>query len=274
MVPVHGDGRRMALTLRDQLTFIAAGAAAAYAYLRLYQKHTASIAALEAKIDAYEQAAHMRDTNQTRQTQALIWLHRELQFGIPLPAMRGWSVSADFAALLVELMRVHRPSRIVELGGGSSTIITAYAIREVNPQARVIAVEADEGFANKARVELNHYNVEDVAEVIHAPISRTMIGEQPWLWYDLAALQSLQAIDFLLVDGPAQHNNPRRMVRYPALPMLCDRLNPGALILMDDTNREDETLIAERWEREYPQLTRLNHYYNFEKGAYLYRWEG
>ena len=44
------------------------------------------------------------------------------------------------------------------------------------------------------------------------------------------------------------------MIRYPALPLLHLHLAEHALILLDDTNRPDERLIAQRWLAEIPGL--------------------
>ncbi|MBC8099940.1 MAG: class I SAM-dependent methyltransferase, partial [Armatimonadetes bacterium] len=42
------------------------------------------------------------------------------------------------------------------------------------------------------------------------------------------------------------------MARYPALPILFECLRVGALIVVDDADREDEQRMVARWLREYP----------------------
>jgi hypothetical protein len=69
-------------------------------------------------------------------------------------------------------------------------------------------------------------------------------------WYDPAALDGLpeRGVELLIVDGPPA----ARGSRYPALPLLADRLAPGAAILLDDTDREGERKAVERWSDEFP----------------------
>ena len=64
----------------------------------------------------------------------------------------------------------------------------------------------------------------EFAEVRHAPLKRGMIGDAEWYWYDPEQLEGIDDIDLLLVDGPPgmiQKNS-----RWPALPLLFDRLKP------------------------------------------------
>lgn len=261
----------MPLTFIEKLALITTGAAAAYGFMRVTKNQTAQITKLQETIEKYEFEAQLRDTNQTRQTQALVWLHNELSFDMPLPPMRGWSISPDIAALLVELLRKYKPKTILELGGGSSTIIAAKVMREIHPDGKVIAVEAIEKFANHAEDRFRRYGVDDITTVIHAPLVKVEIENQNWMWYDPEKLKHIENIDFMLVDGPSQHLNPKRMVRYPALPVMRPQLSENALILMDDAHREDETMIAERWQKEYSELQLIRNYDNFEKGALFFK---
>ncbi len=58
-------------------------------------------------------------------------------------------------------------------------------------------------------------------------------------------------VDLLFVDGPPA--TPERAVersRYPALPLLANRLARGARVLLDDAERAGERWVLKRWERE------------------------
>jgi hypothetical protein len=70
----------------------------------------------------------------------------------------------------------------------------------------------------------------------------------------LDALVDLPEIDLLLVDGPP--GSAGTQARYPALPVLSDRLADGAIVVLDDFSRADETTIVERWCAEIPGLAR------------------
>ena len=58
----------------------------------------------------------------------------------------------------------------------------------------------------------------------------------------------------LFVDDPPGPTGPQ--ARYPAIPVLSDRLADGAIVVLDDASRADEATIVERWCAEIPGLDR------------------
>ncbi|MEM6284449.1 MAG: class I SAM-dependent methyltransferase [Chloroflexota bacterium] len=258
------------MSIRNSFLWIAAGGAAVYTVLRELRKQDGRLSAIEAQQAALQIQIRDEGRNLYRQMQAITWLHDQFEFNVPLPPMRGWAASPDFAALLVTLIREHTPQTVVELGGGTSTILTAKTLRELR-EGHVYAVEALEPFANSAHANLQQHGLDDIATVIHAPITRVNAGERALMWYDMDELEALPEIDMLVVDGPAQYSTDRRMVRYPALPMLYNKLSPDALIVMDDTLREDERIAAERWLAEFPDLRQIAEYTELEKGALVFK---
>ena len=89
-------------------------------------------------------------------------------------------------------------------------------------------------------------------------------------WYDPAFLGEIGSTDVIIVDGPPGATGPD--ARYPAVPMIAPKLTPGSLIFLDDTLRESERDIAERWETEFA-VDRLPTP-KLEKGGVLFRWAG
>ena len=75
-------------------------------------------------------------------------------------------------------------------------------------------------------------------------------------------------IDLLVVDGPPAHAASHGLARYPALPLLADRLAPGGTVVPDDAERPGQQEVLRRWERE----TGLG----FDRGAErgVWRWPG
>lgn len=254
------------MKLRDTALLLATGGAAAYALLRGYQKQTGMLSAIEQSQQQLQANLDEQSRYISQQNQALIWLYSQFDFAAPLPGMRGWSISPDFAALLVELLRRHQPRTVLEFGGGTSTLIAAKTMQQLG-HGHIITVEAIDRFAEITRTNLRHQGVEEFVTVVHAPLTPLELDGQTWLWYDATAFDHVEQIDVMVVDGPAQYNNPRRMARYPALPCLDGRLSSSAIVVMDDTNREDEDRIAQRWLQEYPDYRLLKNYDYFEKGA-------
>ena len=89
------------------------------------------------------------------------------------------------------------------------------------------------------------HGLDGFAAVRHAPLRRLELEGQSWLWYDRDLLEDVAAVDLVVVDGPP--GNLQRLSRYPALPVLLDRLSPDAVIVMDDYRRRDEREIVSRW---------------------------
>lgn len=203
------------------------------------------------------------------QIEALLNLHAMLPTLIaPLPPMRKWAIAPDFAVLLYSLLLEYQPTNVVELGGGVSTVVTGYYFSQ-QERGSVQAFDHHPLFTKLTQAKLEQHQLIDVATVTHAPLKPIEIDNRQWHWYDTVAFETVTQIDFLTVDGPPQQDNPHEMVRYPALPRLFDKLTSGAIILMDDTHRQDETRIAARWQDEF-NLIRLRDVDN-EKGAIVFQ---
>jgi predicted O-methyltransferase YrrM len=263
----------MPATRRDRTARLLFGGALLYALYELYQQGR-TLRQISAQLETMDEDNLYHSIEGTRHVQSLLWLHDRFQFDVPLPLMRGWAISPDFAVYLVTLLEQKRPTQVVELGGGTSTILSGHTLTRLADGGRVTAIDAHAEFADITRGHLARQGVGDVAQVRHAPLVAVEASGEAWAWYDTATFDDLDDIDFLLVDGPSQFRNPKRMARYPALPLLFDRLASGAYILLDDTHRDDETWIIERWLREFPNVKLVERRDEFEKGAVLLQKQG
>jgi predicted O-methyltransferase YrrM len=196
------------------------------------------------------------------QTEALFSLYSTLRIAHPLPPMRLWAASPDFVILAVSLIREHRPQVVLEVGSGVSTIISSYALQELG-QGQLISLEHEQQFAEVTESNLIAHHLNHIASVRHAPLKPIALNNLSHPWYDTAALENIPPVDLLVVDGPP--SGTASMARYPALPVLFDRLNPGAYILVDDFMRNDEYTMVNRWLDEFG-LKVVRTYAN-EKGA-------
>lgn len=89
-----------------------------------------------------------------------------------------------------------------------------------------------------------------MATVIHAPLVKTLIDDREWLWYDITGFDSGgDKIDMLVVDGPP--GNTQNVARYPAMPVLYDRLAGDCVVMLDDYNRKDEQQAVQMWKDKY-----------------------
>ncbi|MDX1991515.1 MAG: class I SAM-dependent methyltransferase [bacterium] len=183
-----------------------------------------------------------------KQTEALLSLHAHIRPRQPLPPMRLWAASPDFATLLLTHIQQQRPGMVVELGSGVSTLITGYALQALR-QGSMISVDHDANFAAVSRSRVQQHSLSDCVQVIHAPLISLSVQGQTWQWYDLSELNNAERIDLLIVDGPPEQ--PGTLSRYPALPLLFERLKPDALIVVDDFMRDDEQAMVGRWLAEF-----------------------
>ncbi len=186
---------------------------------------------------------------QLQQIQSLLFLQQTLRPAHPLPLFDRAALFPDAAAVLVGLLRERRPRRVVELGSGVSTLIVAYVLREIGG-GQVLSLEHDPHYARLTRDLLCRHAVADFAQVIDAPLVDVTLGRHRHRWYDPRALAAIDApVDLLLVDGPPRRTQP--LARYPALPLLVDRLSAQALIVVDDSRRSDEREMLRRWQTEF-----------------------
>jgi predicted O-methyltransferase YrrM len=182
-----------------------------------------------------------------RQIEALMNLHSLLNLRAPLPPMRLWAASPDFALKVASIILMHQPKTILELGSGTSTLIGSYCLAQLGT-GHIISLDHEAVFAQATRDLLAQHNLSQWAQVVHAPLDP--LDGQTAHWYAQKALVAIKEVDLLIVDGPPETINP--MARYPALPMLIDKLKPGAHILIDDAMRPDEMVMVQRWLADYP----------------------
>lgn len=185
---------------------------------------------------------------QYRQIESAIALYSTLDLQVPLPTMRNWAVSPDFACELVRIIERMRPSTVVELGSGSSTIVVAAALAR-NGHGRLLSLDHDDEWMRRTVWQLETNGLAAVADVVHAPLTPIILQGDEYPWYDLSVVGGLPSIDMLIVDGPP--GPVRKQSRYPAVPLLHASLAAGALVVADDTKRPDETAIITRWREEF-----------------------
>lgn len=193
---------------------------------------------------------HDDPTGNYQQVESLFSLFASLKIDHPLPPMRVAAISPDFANTLVRLIRETRPRLVLELGSGLSTLVAGYCLRQLG-EGRLVSLEQDARYARISSLNLAERGLGDRATVVHAPINNVVLKGQSWPWYDTAVIDTLPSIDLLVIDGPLQERQERRLLRYPALPVLLEKLSPRAVLLLDDGDREDEQQVVAAWLKEF-----------------------
>ncbi|MCG5217591.1 class I SAM-dependent methyltransferase [Streptosporangium sp. KLBMP 9127] len=233
-------------------------------HTRRLDEQSAALTAIRSALAGLDESLRRQRSSRTEynQIEALVDLRALLQPRAPLPRLRGWAASPDVLRLLVERVAADRPKLIVECGSGASSVWLGYAVERFGG-GRVVALEHDERFAGTSRDLIAAHGLDSIVEVRHAPLTEW----QTFPWYDPAVFEDLSDAGLVFVDGPPEQTGP--LARYPAVPLLLPHCAPDAWIVLDDTVRPDEREVAERWLREYPELSRTT--YAAEKGAMIFR---
>ncbi len=170
----------------------------------------------------------------------------EIEGVLPPFPHQGFEITGEEAAFLFQLIRRLRPKLVMELGGGSSTILFAAALR-ANGAGRLISVEHDEEHAKRTAQLLEQAELAGWVQPVMAPLVECRVGDQAFNWYSLDPLLAAfsEKIDLLFVDGPP--GKIQSLSRYPALPLLAPHLAPHATVFVDDGGRDDEMQMIELW---------------------------
>lgn len=195
--------------------------------------------------------------------EAYLQLQKLIDLPAPMPRAGTWAASEDLLLWLVGQVLDDQPRLVVDLGSGQSSVWMAAAMRRTGAPGRVVAIDHDESYAQQTRLLAERQGVGRWLEVRHAPLVPVTIDGRAAQWYDPAAFDDLEGIDLLCVDGPPGAG--AEQARWPALPILVERLAPGAVVVLDDLIRRDEQDIVADWLERYPAMTAVN--LDFEKGA-------
>jgi len=202
------------------------------------------------------------------QMEAFNGLMSLLQLRAPLPPTRGWAASPDYLALVAGEIMGQRPQLILECGSGISTVIAAYCLEKIG-SGKIVSLEQDAAHAGRTSDMLRLHGLDEYAEVVHSPIAEIEVDGNFMQWYDTRALDGLDGIGMVVVDGPSLSKGPLR--RYPVLPLVADHLDKEAVVILDDADRPDERAVFARWASEYPAA--VSRFEWTEKGTSILRFE-
>lgn len=201
------------------------------------------------------------------QLESLSWLQRRLAIEGQLPPLRGWATSPDVLLRLHAHIMATRPRVVVEFGSGASTLVIADALRQ-NGTGKLVSFDHSRHYGAQTLSTLQAESLENWVdlrigdlEVWEGEHLNPTDAEKPSRWYPASLLAGINQVDLLWVDGPP--GGTCLFSRYPALPALADKLSPHAEVWMDDTIRQEEKDICERWAKDHGfELA----YYPLEKG--------
>lgn len=190
----------------------------------------------------------------TRQVESLVQLYaRYPELKMPMPSSGGWAIDAQALGHMITLVEERQPQRILELGSGTSTIWIGYLCRSTG--GKMVTLDHLQNYLTQTQTAVDRHDLSDQVECRLAPLEPTECDGETYKWYAAAAYSDLTDIDLVIADGPPAATGPQ--ARYPALPMLIDRLAPNAMIILDDAHRKDEAEIVEAWLHSFPDFEQI-----------------
>lgn len=174
--------------------------------------------------------------------------------GLNLYTPNPFSLSPVTRVVLNDLLNRIKPSRVLELGSGVSTLISAASLAQWGPTNSkfVYSIDHDESWLEVTRGLLTRAGLDGFVRLIHAPLQERNVYGETYTTYDLPEKVLLEAgakgFDLCLIDGP-----PRQVGRTSCLPLVASFLASNATILLDDAYRAGEQAAWAAWRRSYPR---------------------
>jgi len=181
----------------------------------------------------------------------------EQQLGLEFPVYWNdyWPIEKQFAKYLIYKIVTNRPSNVVELGSGISTLIILKTLEKLGGDYKLKSFDSDEEFLEGTKNLLIAEKIYDEkkVELNYAPIKDLEIDGNLYKWYDKDKINiGFEKIDLLFVDGPV--GGFCKNSRYPAMKAMRRYLKPGSLVVLHDAKRPDEIEIVEMWKKENPEI--------------------
>ncbi len=150
----------------------------------------------------------------------------------------GWSGTADYLAACVEYALMTK-GPILECGSGITTLALGIIGNRFGRQ--VWTLEHNQEWGSAIDRYLKKYELSSV-NLCTRPLKDFGWG----YWYD-PPFESMPRFSLVVCDGPPGDTSGGR---YGLLPVMKDKLEPGAVILLDDAVRQQERNIAAQWAAE------------------------
>lgn len=190
-------------------------------------------------------------------------LEKTLGFKKTLPVTEDWSAAADFLKTISDFCIENKPGNIVECSSGTSSLVLSQCC-QLNQCGHVYSLENGLQYVEQTQKYLEDFSLSDFGDVVHAPLHTIKLEDDGFQWYELVDFPVTE-IDVLVIDGPPGFI--QKHSRFPALPLLYDRLADRCVVFLDDAARDDEQEIVSRWLELYPEFQ--SEYMDNERGCFI-----
>jgi len=191
-----------------------------------------------------------------------------------------WSISPKEVLHFCNDIIINNRNNIVEFGSGFSTICIAQLLKVNKKESTFISFENNADWAAELTLLLQRMDLDGYVKIVHAPlvdVPAVYAKENQQKWYDTtvieAAINQNQSLDMIIVDGPYGGSTP--FARFSAVPFLLSKMSTNYAVFLDDTNREQEKMIAADWHaklggkiKNYKRYTTLTNSSGFDVNPY------
>ena len=125
-------------------------------------------------------------------------------------------------------------TRVVEFGGGQTSILIDRLSGKMGKQMEITTVEQDAFWAERIRALVRH-------RVVCAPLESEAVAERNISFYSFNDIECEGNIELAIVDGPTAFTRSTQWDRLGAVKFLKGRLAPEFIVIFDDTERRGET---------------------------------
>jgi predicted O-methyltransferase YrrM len=144
-----------------------------------------------------------------------------------------------------------RPSAVLELGSGHSTVVLARAMKDLyseDGRVRIFSIDENGDWLDFTRSLLRSADLEDRVKLAQCSLREQTIGSHVSLCYDLhddfLGDFLTESPDFVLIDGPSGGGN----ARLATLPRVLPYLASPSTVFLDDAFRTDEVRVISMWQ--------------------------
>jgi hypothetical protein len=171
-----------------------------------------------------------------------------------------WALGSDALRFTTRLVELAAPGNVLELGSGRSTRLLARLARSVRPAPRITTLENDPEVVRRTKASLRSDRTRPAVDLRYAPVVvRRCEGRQVPVYH---LDRPVPPPEIVLVDGPPKPLGGREGALYQAVGLAV----PGALILLDDADRDSEVEALANVRRAFGDRVLVRRLDGFPKG--------
>ena len=165
-----------------------------------------------------------------------------------------WAIDSNLGKFLIDYIIEHKPQNILEIGSGTSTVLISKLMSKLEYTHNHLVVDHEEKYLRKTSEILTLNSINTHTKLLWLPLERkTILGEEYLYYRNLEEEIGDICLDFVIIDGPPESTG--NLARFPALPLLHEKLSKNAVLILDDYCREQEKAIVSKWLSLYPDFS-------------------